>query len=39
VSFQRNRVSPYRSPQGVESREVDKGDAGMGAREEANVAL
>ena len=38
-SRQRNRVSPYRSPQGVENREVDNGDADMGARKEANAAL
>ena len=39
MSSQRNRISPYRSPQGVENREVDNGDADMGVRKEANAAL
>jgi hypothetical protein len=29
VSFQRNRASPYRSPQGVGSRKAYDGDAGI----------
>ena len=30
ISVQRNRVSPYRSSQEVESRKADNGDAGIG---------
>lgn len=41
MSNQRNRVSPLIVPhkRGVGSREADNGDAGMGARKEANAAL